>query len=222
MSRKNSPDVPAGEAERLFKTVAGTGEDRFVEKKSVFIGAAAPVSSEEEAAAFVSQRRKMYPDARHHVWAYILSDGRSARYSDDGEPQGTGGLPMLEVLKKSGVENTVAVVTRYFGGVLLGTGGLTRAYSKGAQIALAAAGIVTYYPLSVYEFRCEYADYQKIQKELAAAPCRIGDSDFGEDVRLTVEIRSSAAETLIETLTDLTGGRMNWRKTGEKIGLLEK
>lgn len=222
MARKNSSEIQAQEAERILKTVAGVGEDRFEEKKSVFIGAAAPVSSEEEAAEFVAQRRKAFPDARHHVWAYILSEGRSARYSDDGEPQGTGGLPMLEVLKKSGVENTVAVVTRYFGGVLLGTGGLTRAYSKGAQIALAAAGIVTYYPLSVYELRCDYADYQKIQKELAAAPCRIDSSDFGENVCLVVEIRSNAAEALIDSLTDLTGGRLTWRKTGEIIGLLEK
>ena len=222
MSRKNNVEIQAWPDEHILRTVAGTGEDRFEEKKSVFIGAAAPVSTEEEAAAFVALRRKAYPDARHHVWAYILSDGRSARYSDDGEPQGTGGLPMLEVLKKSGVENTVAVVTRYFGGILLGTGGLTRAYAKGAQVALAAAGIVTYYPLSVYEIRCDYGDYQKIQKELSSAPCRIDRSDFGEDVSLILEIRSREAEKWMRFLTDLTGGRVSFRQTGEKFGLLEK
>ena len=113
----------------LYTTLEQEGEAEFVEKKSVFIGHAAPVKSEEEAQAFVKRYKNTYMDARHNVWAYLMKGEIVARYSDDGEPQGTAGVPVLDTIRKSGVTDAVVVVTRYFGGILLGAGGLVRAYS---------------------------------------------------------------------------------------------
>ena len=119
---------------------AGAGESEYVEKRSRFLGHLRPVKSEEEARAFVAEMKKTYYDARHNCWCYLLKDGPE-RYSDDGEPQGTAGIPMLEVFRREGVTDLVCVVTRYFGGVLLGAGGLFRAYTKSAKDALDAAGL---------------------------------------------------------------------------------
>ena len=122
-----------------YKIPTGAGESEYVEKRSRFLGHVRPVETEDEARAFVAEMKKKYYDARHNCWCYLLKDGPE-RYSDDGEPQGTAGIPMLEVFRREGVTNLVCVVTRYFGGVLLGTGGLFRAYTKSARDALEAAG----------------------------------------------------------------------------------
>ena len=126
-----------------YKTIRLREEAEFIERRSRFIGHACPVKTEEEAVAFINEMKAKYWDASHNVYAYCLREGQIKRYSDDGEPQGTAGIPVLDVLQKSGVVDTAVVVTRYFGGILLGAGGLVRAYSHGASIALEAAGIVT-------------------------------------------------------------------------------
>ncbi|MBP5289274.1 MAG: YigZ family protein, partial [Clostridia bacterium] len=127
-----------------YTTVARFAEASFTEKKSEFIGAARPCETPEEAAAFVAERRKKYPDARHHVWAFVNPPGNIQKFDDDGEPKGTGGIPVMEVLKKESLTGVCVVVTRYFGGILLGAGGLARAYARGARDAIEAAGIASF------------------------------------------------------------------------------
>ena len=134
----------------LYTTVRQEASAEFTEKKSVFIGHAKPVKSDAEAMEFVAKIKEKYKDARHNCYAYYLNSGVLARYSDDNEPQGTAGMPILEVIKKSGVNDCVVAVTRYFGGILLGAGGLVRAYSTAAGLAIEAAGVVTYEEYEVY------------------------------------------------------------------------
>ena len=136
-----------------FVTLAGVGEGEYEEKNSVFIGYAAPINSEEEALEIIKSKKKEYYDARHNVWAYILPDGVTQRYSDDGEPQGTGGMPTLSVISKRGVCGACVVVTRYFGGTLLGAGGLVRAYTQAASSAMDAAGIKKFDRFTVIELK---------------------------------------------------------------------
>jgi uncharacterized YigZ family protein len=144
-----------------YVTVKQESHVEFEEKRSLFIGHAIHVDSEEEAAAFIKSIKKEYADATHNVWAYHLKGGIIARYSDDGEPQGTAGMPVLEAIRKSGVDDVCVVVTRYFGGILLGAGGLVRAYSHSAVIAIEGAEVVTYEPYFEYELVCGYSEYQK-------------------------------------------------------------
>ena len=145
----------------------GAGESEYVEKRSRFLGHVRPVRSEDEARAFVAEMKKKYYDARHNCWCYLLKDGPE-RYSDDGEPQGTAGIPMLEVFRREGVTNLVCVVTRYFGGVLLGAGGLFRAYTKSAKDALDAAGRSVVRRWVQLEIPCSYAALERYKQEIAA------------------------------------------------------
>ena len=146
---------------------AGPGEAEFTEKRSRFLSHVRGVDSEEQARDFIAAMKKEYYDARHNCWCYILRDGPE-RYSDDGEPQGTAGIPMLEVFRREGVSNLVCVVTRYFGGVLLGTGGLLRAYTKSAKDALDAAGISMVRPWIQADIPCTYAMAERLKSELGA------------------------------------------------------
>ena len=146
---------------RIYTTVKHDGEAEFEEKRSVFIGYAKRVTTAEDAADFIKAIKKKHPDARHNCSAYLLRGGTVARYSDDGEPQGTAGMPILETIRKSGAEDVCIVVTRYFGGILLGAGGLTRAYAHAAAIALGAAEIVTYEEYHEYRLVCSYSEYQR-------------------------------------------------------------
>ena len=138
----------------------------MIERKSVFIGTAAPVASEAEARELIEEMRHKYHDATHNVYAYQLNGGAIARYSDDGEPQGTAGIPVLNILKMSGVSDLCVVVTRYFGGILLGAGGLVRAYAASAKLAIETAGIVTMTDFAILRVRCSYSEYQKITAAL--------------------------------------------------------
>ena len=142
-------------------------ESEFVEKRSRFIGQIWPVSTEEEAQAHIRAAKKKYHDARHNCWCYLLGDN-VLRYSDDGEPQGTAGQPMLNVFLREGVSNVCCVVTRYFGGILLGAGGLTRAYSKSARDALSAAGVSTLHLWSRGQLHCDYSLLERIKLDIAA------------------------------------------------------
>ena len=180
----------------LYTTLAGEGSDEFEERRSLFIGHAKHIESEEEAMEFVKAKKKEYSDATHNCWAYLLKGGIVARYSDDGEPQGTAGVPMLETIRKSGVCDCVVVVTRYFGGILLGAGGLVRAYSHGAKIALDSAKIVTYEKYAEMTLVCSYSDYQKYSVILPTFGAIIDDTEFSDKVKVRFAIKETAVQSL--------------------------
>ena len=190
-----------------YTTLGGEAHVEFEEKRSVFIGHAIHVDSEDEALEFVKQIKKKYSDAKHNCFAYLLKGGIIARYSDDGEPQGTAGVPMLETIRKSGVEDVCVVVTRYFGGILLGAGGLVRAYSHSVSIALDAAGIVTYSPYYVYELRCGYSEYQKYINILSNDKAVIDSTDFGAEVAVRFAISREKAEILLKKISEAGYGK---------------
>ena len=183
----------------------GPGEAEFVEKRSRFLGHVRQVQSEEEARAFIAQMKKQYYDARHNCWCYVLKDGPE-RYSDDGEPQGSAGLPMLEVFRKAGVYNAVCVVTRYFGGVLLGTGGLLRAYTKSAKDALDAAGLSMVRPWILAELRCPYSLAERLKLEVAAAQGAVEDMEYAADVLIKALIPEEGLEGFSRRVTELSAG----------------
>ena len=202
----------------IFRTVAGDSEEILEEKRSEFIAAVRRVSTEEEAMAFVRERKKMHPDARHTVFAYLLRKG-SARYSDDSEPQGTAGMPTLEAIRRAGVEDVVVVTTRYFGGILLGAGGLTRAYAGAAHLALEAAGVAEYVPFLYYELDCTYPDYQKILPELSRLGVQERGTDFADRVRVQVGLPAELGDALCRRAVEMTAGRCIPRKIGEGMDL---
>ncbi len=195
---------------------AGSGESELVEKRSRFLGHVRPVQSEEEAKAFIAAMKKQYHDARHNCWCYALREGVE-RYSDDGEPQGSAGLPMLELFRREGVRDYVCVVTRYFGGVLLGTGGLLRAYTESARAALDAAGRAQLRRLKTLEIPCSYAAAQRLQQELAAFDGLVEAVDYGETVCIRALVPAERCEALQARIFDLSGGAVQARVTGETL-----
>ena len=189
-------------AELSYTTLAGYGTDTYEEKKSVFIGEATAVTTEAEALAFLSSVKAKYPDARHHVYAYLLREGAKNRYSDDHEPQGTAGIPVLDVLRKGGVTDAVIVVTRYFGGTLLGAGGLVRAYTAAAAGAVRAAKTLTYRTYRPFTLAVNYTDYNKLLPELARDGLRVLDTAFAEGVTLSLTIPAEAYEGFVSFVTE--------------------
>lgn len=198
-----------------YRTVNGYGRGQIEEKRSVFIGSADFVTTEEEAVAFISRIREEFPDARHNVYAYLLREGAKTRYSDDKEPQGTAGMPVLEVLRKNECFDTVVVVTRYFGGILLGAGGLARAYTEAATVALEAAGRVLRRPCIRYGFRCSYNEFQRCSRLLEQCGALMDEPTFGADVEVTYTIPSREAEGVSHQLSELTNGRLCPKILGE-------
>jgi len=188
-------------------TLAKRASAEMTDRKSVFIGTAAPVSSEEEARALIEEMRREYHDASHNVYAYILNGGAIARYSDDGEPQGTAGIPVLNVLKMSGAEDLCVVVTRYFGGILLGAGGLVRAYSAAAKLAIEEAGIVAMTDYTLLRIRCSYSDYQKLTVQLPKLGATEDGTEFDSAVNILAGIETTQTEKLLNALSELTNGR---------------
>ena len=189
----------------MQKIPFSAAQSEFTEKRSRFIGQVWPVSSEEEAQERIRSAKKKYHDARHNCWCYILGD-TVLRYSDDGEPQGTAGQPMLNVFQREGVTNVVCVVTRYFGGILLGAGGLTRAYSKGARDALCAAGYAVMGQWAVVSIPCTYAMLERVKLEVAAQDGTVDNTEYGADIRLTVSLPAERVDALQERLTELSAG----------------
>ena len=202
----------------IFRTVARSAEAEIEEKRSVFITAVKRVATEEEAAAFVKERKKAHPDARHTVFAYVLRKG-AARYSDDSEPTGTAGMPTLEAIRRTGLEDVVVATTRYFGGILLGAGGLTRTYGAAAHAGLAAAGVAEYVPFEYYALDCTYADYQKIQPELPRLGARETGTDFTDRVCINVALPAELGEGLCACIVELTAGRCTPQKTADGMDL---
>ncbi len=198
-----------------YRTVAAQAVDEFTEKRSRFIGAICPVATEEEALIFIRARAKQYWDARHNVYAYCIGDGALCRFSDDGEPQGTAGIPVLDVLKKEGLTDCAVVVTRYFGGILLGGGGLVRAYSHAAKLAVDAAGAVWMRPCRVGEIRCDYAQYGWVPALVLAAGGTVGDVIFAADVTVPLALPAERAGALEAALTERSAGALtvDWNGT---------
>ena len=199
-----------------YITLSKEASVSFIEKKSEFIGHAAPVKTEEEAMEFINKIRKKYGDATHNCYAYMLANG-SARYSDDGEPQGTAGVPILSVIQKGGFTDAVIVVTRYFGGILLGAGGLVRAYSASARDAVAAAKIVTYAELTEFTLTCSYSDYQKLIPVISQSGVTEDGSDFTDTVTLTLAARADAYAQFSAKVAEIGGGRIVINELGKRF-----
>ncbi len=199
-----------------YKTVAEESADEFVEQRSRFIGYVCPVRSEEEASAFISKIKKQHWDARHNVYAYVLREGSVQRSSDDGEPHGTAGVPVLEVMLKSGVTDAVIVVTRYFGGILLGAGGLARAYTRAARIALEAGGIITMCECGIYRLGCDYNQYGRLSGLIPQCGGTIDDTDFGSGVEITFHMADEDYSGFCRQLADMTCGSVEPEINGRK------
>ena len=191
------------------------GEDEFIEKKSRFIGRIWPVETEEEALARIQEMKKKHYDATHNCWAYIIRDG-AVRFSDDGEPGGTAGMPMLQVLQREGLFNAVCVVTRYFGGILLGAGGLVRAYTKGAKIAVDAAGKSMKRVWKVLYVPCPYSFYERVRLEAEAFGGIVRKADFGAEVELELLFPEAKTQEFLDRLTDMTAGAVESMEIGQE------
>lgn len=200
-----------------YITVQAEGADQFVEKKSRFIGSCRPASTEEEALEFISGLKTKYWDASHNVYAYILREGNIQRFSDDGEPQGTAGIPVIEAMKKSGVTDAVVVATRYFGGILLGGGGLIRAYSHTATIALAAAQRVRMKRCLKLSIACSYDSYGRVQAIVPECGGIVDDTAFTDSVTLYLHLEPELLESLARRLADATSGRAVIERRGEEF-----
>lgn len=188
-----------------YRIPTKSGASEYVDKRSRFLGLVQPVGSEDEARTIIAACKKQYHDARHNCWCYLLRDG-TERYSDDGEPQGTAGMPILEVLRHENLTDCVCVVTRYFGGILLGTGGLVRAYTQGAQVAVAAAGVQRMSLYTVALIACPYNLYDIVTHLLPEYDCAVEETDYGADVTLTVTLPAGGEDRLNAGLAEATAG----------------
>ena len=198
-----------------YMVPTGYGEDEFTEKKSRFIGRVWQVETEEEALEKIQAMKKQYYDASHNCWAYIIRDG-AVRFSDDGEPGGTAGMPMMQVLQREGLYNVVCVVTRYFGGILLGAGGLVRAYTKGAKIAVDAAGKSMKRVWTVLYVPCPYSYYERVKLEVAAFGGMIRNTEFTSEVELEILVPEARAQLFLDRLTDLSAATVEGMETGQE------
>jgi uncharacterized YigZ family protein len=200
-----------------YITIKDRAEDSFVEKRSEFIGYLAPVSTEEEAIAFINEIRAKHRKATHNVYAYILRDNHTVRYSDDGEPQGTAGVPVLDVLQKKGLTDVCCVVTRYFGGILLGGGGLVRAYSHATAIAIDSATIMDMCSCYQLDFSTDYTLYGKVNYILPDYDVKILNTDFTECVNISLLVKVENYKDLHEKLIDVSNGTIEITQSEEKF-----
>lgn len=184
-----------------------TAKIEFVERKSVFIGFSTFVENEEQALEIIKQKKKEYSDATHNVYAYVIGE-TIARYSDDNEPQGTAGMPVLNSIRMSGITDVLVVVTRYFGGILLGAGGLVRAYSTAASMALEEGGIKVYEQYNSYKLKISYSDYGKINTELTSVDAIIDNVEFADEVTIDYAIKADISENFEKRIIDLFAGRV--------------
>lgn len=205
-------------SENGYSTINGRAEASFTERKSEFIGYIAHAETNDEAVAFINEIRAMHRKATHNVYAYILREGNTSRYSDDGEPQGTAGVPVLDVLTKEGLTDVCCVVTRYFGGILLGGGGLVRAYSHSAKIAVDAAERLVMRSCVPMTVKAGYELYGKISHIFPEFEVRTEDTVFAEDVTLKLLVMSQFSESFIEKITDITNGSAIIETSEERFG----
>lgn len=198
-----------------YKTIKFPAQAELNEKKSRFIAFIAPISSEHDAAEIITDVRHKYWNARHNVYAYILFKQNIKHFSDDGEPQGSAGMPVLDVLQREQLFDCIVVVTRYFGGTLLGTGGLVRAYSGAARLAIAAAKVITNRLCYEYSFSCEYNIYSSIQTLIFRHECRILNTDFSENIELNILVPESCESIFLKSLSEITFGKVMPKKIKE-------
>ena len=192
-------------------------ESEFVEKRSRFIGHVWPVDSEDQAQELLRRVKKQHYDARHNCWCYLLQEGGVVRYSDDGEPQGTAGQPMLNVFQREGVGNVCCVVTRYFGGILLGAGGLTRAYGKAARDALSAAGVSAMGLWEQVQLECDYGLLERVKLEIAAVDGILDDVVYAARVTVTASLPGDGPQRLRQRLTELSAGSVTLQSLGQGL-----
>lgn len=207
----------AGEKEKLYVTLGGEGFFEITIDRSVFYGYAKHVTAEKDAVDFINSIKKKHSDARHNVYAYVLKDTNTTRYSDDGEPAGTAGMPVLDVIRKTGFTDAVIVVTRYFGGILLGKGGLVRAYTAAAKGAAESAEIVTYTEYTEFEMVCGYSDHEKIRYECGFFDMIEDGVDYGADVTLKMAIKTPEFEEFDKRISEISAGRVRVKVTGERF-----
>lgn len=200
-----------------YKTVEFESNDEFVEKKSKFIGYVKPIKSVDEATDFINKIKSKHWDATHNVYAYILRENNIQRYSDDGEPSGTAGVPVLDVLLKNGVVDVCVVVTRYFGGTLLGAGGLVRAYSHGSKIALNSGNIITMAPCKILSVCIDYSFYERLNILLNEFCANIENTEYTDKINVKFSIKADKEMLFNEKLTDISNGLYTAVLIGEKF-----
>ncbi|MBQ8764404.1 MAG: YigZ family protein [Clostridia bacterium] len=189
-----------------YKTVLKYGEAEMIERKSRFIGYCRPVKNQDEAIDFINEIRAMHRQATHNVYAYVLREDNIMRYSDDGEPAGTAGVPVLEVIKKEGLTDICVVVTRYFGGILLGAGGLVRAYGKSAKLGIDEAKRIEKIYCKLYLIRCDYSTYGKLEYTINTEGYILKDCAFENDVCMTVGVKPEEEDAFLKAVADISGG----------------
>lgn len=198
-----------------YKTVSDGAQTVHIDKKSKFIANVKPVETEEDALEFLAQIKKQYSDASHNVYAYIIDENNITRYSDDGEPGGTAGMPVLDTIRKEGLVDVIVVVTRYFGGTLLGTGGLVRAYTASAKSGLTEAGIVTMTLCNTVEIKADYTLVGRIQYKISSENYILEDTAYGDYVTFKICCRIGDTERFLEDMVDLTDGRIEYSVSEE-------
>lgn len=205
-----------------YKTLHKFGVYEYIVEKSTFIGYAKPIKTEEEAIEFVNEIKKKHKDATHNVWAYTVGENMNIqRYSDDGEPQGTAGIPTLEVIKKEDLRDVVVVVTRYFGGIKLGAGGLVRAYTKGAKVGIEAGIVIEKVKYTEVKIKIEYTQLGRIQNEIMNLGFKVKDTIYSEDVEIIVYSKIEDVQSLTDRMIDITSGTADV-SIGEEYYLSEK
>ena len=200
-----------------IKRLKNIGEIEYIEKKSTFIGFSAFAENENRALEIIKERKKKYADATHNVYAYITDNGSVQRYSDDKEPQGTAGMPVLGSIRKSGLTDICVVVTRYFGGILLGAGGLVRAYSTAASEAIEAGGVSVYEQYSVMRVCCSYSDYQRLLPELNTISAKIDSVQYASQVEIVFAVREEISDAFCRRINEIFAGRVTVEKTGTRL-----
>jgi uncharacterized YigZ family protein len=193
----------------------------YEDRKSVFIGEAMPVSTEEEALLFIESVKRRFPDARHHVYAYVLRENSIMRFTDDREPQGTAGMPILDIIRKRALTDICVVVVRYFGGILLGTGGLVHAYSEAAAEAIDAAKVIEYNIYKTFSVQISYSDYQKITPIFSVSGVFLENTEYLDSVVITISCVSSLYGNIHDKITEYTSGRAKIEVLEEKFDFKE-
>lgn len=200
-----------------YITVSGESVGEYSEKRSRFIATLRHIETEEQAAEFLAEMRSKYWDARHNCYAYSISHGTLKRFSDDGEPHGTAGKPILDIIDGSGLTDIMIVVTRYFGGVLLGTGGLVRAYSAAAREAIAAAERIKMTPCTVYKASCGYSELERLTKLISDCGGRVENTVYAADVELVFYLEDSSCEDFLLKLKEMFAARISAEETAKKM-----
>lgn len=201
-----------------YKTVCRPADAEYIEKKSRFIATVSPVTDDERAREFVLSIRKKYPDARHNCYAYLTLDGMT-RYSDDGEPKGTAGLPILGVLQKQELLGAAVVVTRYFGGILLGAAGLLRAYTKAAADGIEAAGVITVKPYTKVDMTVSFSDAERVKYELSRMSLPEFQTEYLDAVTYHLLVPEEQTDALVDRITKITAAKAKITVIGTQMGL---